>query len=147
MINEIKDAANKVGITTLITNSDERIETQLNRITRIEDLPIMLVSWDIESTIEFGQNGFFNNPASQITLLLMTKSETKEKKEYEDTSEKMGQLFIKFARALNDSLVLSYRGQGFPLKNISYKLVPKHGLGKHSGVLGKFTMFSKIDNC
>ena len=58
MIQDIKIAAEACGITAVITNSSERIETQLNRITGIEDLPILLCSWDFETTINFKNNSY-----------------------------------------------------------------------------------------
>ena len=47
-----------------------KIETQLNRITGHEQLPIMLVSWDLETTLTFDEHGFLNNPSTKIVLLL-----------------------------------------------------------------------------
>ena len=44
MISNIKKAADNVGITAIITNSTEKIEVQLNKITSLEDLPLMLIS-------------------------------------------------------------------------------------------------------
>ena len=73
-IADIKEAAKESGITAVITNSTERIETQLNKITGIEQLPIMLVSWDLETELTFDDNGFLNNPSTKVVLLLMTKS-------------------------------------------------------------------------
>ncbi len=58
MISEIKQAASAIGITTVITNSNERIESQLNRLTGIEDLPILLISWDIDTDLDFDATGF-----------------------------------------------------------------------------------------
>ena len=149
MIADIKTAAEAVGITAVITNSKEKIETQLNRITRIEDLPLMLVSWDLESTIEFDQHGFLTNPVTNVVVLLMDKAQDTSKEEAENTAEEMALLFQKFCRSLYSQLVQYQQVQGQDmLTNISYSLAPQYGLGKHSGVLGRFTMQSQsVDNC
>tara|TARA_R110002126_G_scaffold50551_10_gene139285 strand:- start:4900 stop:5349 length:450 start_codon:yes stop_codon:yes gene_type:complete len=149
MIADIKLAAESVGITAVITNSKEKIETQLNRITRIEDLPLMLVSWDLESTIDFNEHGFLTNPITNVVVLLMDKAEDTSKDEAENTSEAMALLYQSFCKALYSHLVKYQQVQGQEmLSNISYSLAPQYGLGKHSGVLGRFTMQSQsIDNC
>lgn len=149
MIADIKTAAEAVGITAVITNSKEKIETQLNRITRIEDLPLMLVSWDLESTIEFDQHGFLTNPVTNVVVLLMDKAQDTSKEEAENTAEEMALLYQKFCRSLYSQLVQYQQVQGQDmLTNISYSLAPQYGLGKHSGVLGRFTMQSQsVDNC
>lgn len=149
MIADIKTAAEAVGITAVITNSKEKIETQLNRITRIEDLPLMLVSWDLESTIEFDQHGFLTNPVTNVVVLLMDKAQDASKEEAENTAEEMALLYQKFCRSLYSQLVQYQQVQGQDmLTNISYSLAPQYGLGKHSGVLGRFTMQSQsVDNC
>ena len=147
MIDEITTAAKSVGITAIITNSTEKIETQLNKITGIEELPIMLVSWDYETSVTFDESGFVNNPSTNIVLLLMTKADSKLKNELEEASESMGALFIEFAKTLNSNLkVLTKNGEN-ALSSVNYKNVPRHGAGVHSGVLGKFTMLSTVTNC
>jgi hypothetical protein len=148
MIAEIKSAAESVGITAVITNSTEKIEVQLNRITGMEDLPIMLVSWDLDATTSFNDNGFLNNPVIDVVCLLMTKAEDPSKDEAEIASEEMYFLYLKFIQALRDILspkLINYNDQ--PITNIGCKLVPKHGLGKHSGVMGRFSMITGITNC
>ena len=149
MIADIKTAAEAVGITAVITNSKEKIETQLNRITRIEELPLMLVSWDLESTISFDEHGFLTNPVTNCVVLLMDKAVDTTKEEAENTSEEMALLYQKFCRSLYSELVKYQQVQGQDmLTNISYSLAPQYGLGKHSGVLGRFTMQSQsVDNC
>lgn len=149
MIADIKTAAEAVGITAVITNSKEKIETQLNRITRIEELPLMLVSWDLESTISFDEHGFLTNPVTNCVVLLMDKAIDGSKDEAENTSEEMALLYQKFCQSLYSQLVKYQQVQGQEmLTNISYSLAPQYGLGKHSGVLGRFTMQSQsIDNC
>jgi len=149
MIAEIKAAAESVGITAIVTNSTDKIETQLNKITGIEKLPIMLVSWDYETTITFDVNGFVNPPSTNIVALLMTKAESKEKKDLESASESMGLLFIEFVKKLNDTLklVIRLKENENALSSINFKNVPQHGAGKHSGVLGKFNILTSITNC
>tara|TARA_R110002050_G_scaffold2544_6_gene14653 strand:+ start:1925 stop:2374 length:450 start_codon:yes stop_codon:yes gene_type:complete len=149
MIADIKTAAEAVGITAVITNSKEKIETQLNRITRIEELPLMLVSWDLESTIDFNEHGFLTNPVTNCVVLLMDKADDTSKDEAENTAEEMALLYQSFCKALYSQLVQYQQVQGQEmLTNISYSLAPQYGLGKHSGVLGRFTMQSQsVDNC
>jgi hypothetical protein len=149
MIADIKTAAESVGITAVITNSKEKIETQLNRITRVEDLPLMLVSWDLESTIDFDEHGFLNNPVTNVVVLLMDKAEDSSKELAENTAEEMAMLYQSFCRALYSELIQYQKVQGQDmLTNISYSLAPQYGLGKHSGVLGRFTMQSQsVSNC
>ena len=148
MISEIKEAADIVGITAFITNSDSKIETQLNRITDIADLPSMLVSWDLTTLLEFDTHGLLKNPSTPVVCLLMSKAETLEKELMEDKAEEMGLLFIEFVKVLRGILVRTNRDNtASVLTAIEYQLVPKHGLGKHSGIIGKFTMRTGIDNC
>ena len=149
MIADIKTAAESVGITAVITNSKEKIETQLNRITRVEDLPLMLVSWDLESTIDFDEHGFLNNPVTNVVVLLMDKAEDSSKEVAESTAEGMATLYQSFCKALYSQLIQYQKVQGQDmLTNISYSLAPQYGLGKHSGVLGRFTMQSQsVNNC
>lgn len=149
MIDEITSAAKEVGINVTITNSTEKIETQLNKITGIEELPIMLVSWDYETAVTFDSNGFINPPSTKIVLLLMTKAESKEKVELELSSKTMGSLFVEFVRVLNTNMKLKIRlseGEN-ALSGVTFKNIPRHGLGVHSGVLGQFSMLSTITNC
>lgn len=144
MKNEIENAASQVGITAIVTNSTEKIETQLNRITGTEKLPILLVSWDYKVNLDFDQNGFLNNPNSNIVCLLMTKAESTSKADMEEASEAMGILFQKFVVKLNNALKVYTKGGGNSLSNISYTNVPRHGAGRHSGVLGGFNMKTNI---
>ena len=149
MIADITIPAEAVGITAVITNSKEKIETQLNRITGIEDLPLMLISWDMESTIDFDEHGFLTNPVTNVVALLMDKAEDTMKETAEATAEAMGLLYQSFLVKLRNQLIQYQKVQGQDMvTDISYTLVPKHGLGKHSGILGRFTMQSQIvDNC
>lgn len=148
MITEIEQACTDVGITAIITNSRERLETQLNRIQSVDTLPIMLISWDIETNLSFDSNGFLNNPASSIVCLLMDKSSDTKKETMEATAEAMGVLYQQFIVKLNQNIKFDQRDNENPLSNISYKLVPDHGAGKHSGILGRFNIKTKVDpNC
>lgn len=148
MIEDIQTAGESVGITTILTNSNEKIEAQLNRITGFEQLPIMLVSWDLETTLTFNENGFLRNPSTNVVCLLMDKSDDKTKDEREKTANDMGGLFQSFCQALY-SLLIQYQTESPEniLTGITYQLVPKHGAGQHSGVLGRFTMETAIINC
>jgi len=148
MIGDIKLAGEEVGITTLVTNSNEKIETQLNRITGFEQLPIMLVSWDLDTSLVFNSNGFLKNPSTKVVCLLMSKAEDTSKDEMEETANEMGVLFQQFCQKLYERLV-PYQKEGPEniLTEIGYKLVPKHGAGKHSGIMGRFTMATEIINC
>lgn len=148
MIQDVKLAAESVGITAVITNSRDKIETQLNRITGIEDLPLMLCSWDFESTITFNEHGDLNNPSTKVVVLLMDKASDTTKDEAESTAEEMGLLFQKFIKALYSQLIPYQKQIGTDiLTDIGYTLAPQHGLGKHSGILGRFTMQTAIANC
>ena len=148
MIAQIKQAAQQAGITAIITNSDSKIESQLNRITDLSDLPIMLISWDLTSSYEFDQNGFLKNPTTPVVCLVMSKAESVEKQDMEDKAEEMRELFITFIQSLYKILMPFNKDSSTPvLSQINTKLIPKHGLGKHSGILGRFTMKSEITNC
>ena len=148
MISEIKKAAEAVGITAIITNSDQKLQTQLNRITDLAELPSMLVSWDLTTSLEFDKNGFLKNPSTPIVCLLMSKADSKEKDVMEAKAEEMGQLYIKFIEQLYSDLIATNRDSTTPvISGAQYQLVPKHGLGQHSGIVGRFTMKTGLDNC
>ena len=145
IIKNMKTAAEAVGINLFITNSEEKIETQLNRLTHQEDLPIMLVSWDIDVQLEFDQNGFIRNPDVNIVCLLLDKPEDMLKENAEETAENMAALYVDFLRELYKSQINVMKEAGVsPITNIGYKLVPRHGAAKHSGVLGRFTVQDEI---
>ena len=148
MISNIKKAADNVGITAIITNSTEKIEVQLNKITSLEDLPLMLISWDLDASVSFNDSGFLENPVIDVVCLLMTKPEDLSKDEMESAAEEMYYLYLDFIQELRtilSPLLKNYQSQ--PITNIGCKLVPKHGLGKHSGVMGRFSMITAISNC
>ena len=148
MIQDIKTAAESVGLTAVITNSRDKIETQLNRITGVEDLPLMLVSWDLETTISFNEHGDLENPSTKVVVLVMDKASDTSKEEAENTAEDMAALFQKFTKALYDQLIQYQKVIGGEMiTDVGYTLAPQHGLGKHSGVLGRFTMQTAIVNC
>lgn len=162
MIQLIKDSAQAVGITLVITNSEEGIETQLNNlthktergdlnnpttITRGTDLPIMLISWDIDTDLVFNSNKFLDNPSSKIVALLMKKATDLKKDTLELASQEMGVLFTQFIVDLNDRLTPYMRTTASSITNCGYKLVPRYGKGKHSGVLARWTMKTGLDVC
>lgn len=141
----IKASAEKYGIGAIITNSDAKIETQLNNITRAEDLPIMLISWDITTDLVFDANGFLENPTSPIVALLMTKADTLKKEEMEEAAQRMGNLFVYFIQDLYQSLIPFQKNSTPPITGVSYLNLPVYGMGKHSGVLCKWTMKTGIE--
>jgi len=147
MIESIEQAASSVGINTFITNSNERIEAQLNRIARIEDMPIMLVSWDLQTTLDFDDSGFLKNPSTSVVALLVTKAEDTTHAEFKRSAEEMGVLFTSFVNNLNDTLRTYQRSGDNAISGAGYTLVPRHGGGAHSGVLGRFTMQTEIVLC
>lgn len=162
MIQLIKATATAVGIAAAITNSADKIETQLNSlthkeekgdskdpntVTRVTDLPIMLISWDIDTELNFNINGNLDNPLSSVTALLMKKADTLEKTVLEDASVEMGSLFQVFIQELYERLAPFQRSSTTPITNCTYKLVPRYGMGKHSGVLCKWKMKTQLDVC
>tara|TARA_R110000737_G_scaffold183478_2_gene207044 strand:- start:2042 stop:2500 length:459 start_codon:yes stop_codon:yes gene_type:complete len=150
MIQQIKDSAEAVGVIAFITNSTEKIETQLDSLTKDSDEPIMLISWDIVTDLEFDENGFLKNPASSITALLLEKAYDNTKAEYERSAERMAEVFKKFIQDLYTRLIKFQKTNEPTITAANYQLVPKYGLGKHSGVLSKWKMsseVSKISNC
>ena len=146
MIDLIKEAALEVGISAVFTNSEERIETQLNALTREADSPVFLISWDIDTDLNFDTNGFLENPSSVITALLVKKAESMKKADLEFASQQMGSLFQVFLQKLYDKLIPFQKNSDSPITNATYKLVPAHGAGKHSGALCKWTMKTEISN-
>jgi len=147
VISNLKTTCKQVGIEAVISNSKERIETQLNKVTGIQNLPIMLVSWDMESTMEFDDNGFLKNPNTNAVILLMGKATDLTKENMELKAEEMADLFQVFIQKLNANLVKYNRENGPSVTGINYTLAPMYGSGKHSGVLGRFSMIDKIINC
>lgn len=145
MIKYIKEVANEVGINTIFSNSEERIETQLNRLTREEDVPIMLIAWDIDTNLEFDTNGFLKNPSSNITAILVRKPEDLTSDMSLETSLEMVILFQKFIQKLNDKLKPLLKDYITPLSNITYKLIPKYGAGKHSGIFAKWNQKNVLE--
>lgn len=162
MIQLIKDSATAVGIALVISNSEQGIEIQLNslthkvekanpdnpsEVTRVTDLPIMLISWDIDTDLTFNVNGFLDNPSSKIVALLMKKATDMKKATLEDASEEMAVLFLQFIQDLNQRLIPYMRNSTQPITQCGYKLVPKYGSGKHSGILARWTMKTGLDVC
>lgn len=149
VIDIIKSTAKQVGITAVVTNSDSKLQTQLNRLKDASNDPMALISWDLTSTVTFDDNGFLNNPTTPVTMLLMSKSESPTKENMELKAEEMGELFIKFIKTLRGALVKYNRSisSNSILTGIQFQLVPKYGLSQHSGIIGRFTMISSIENC
>ena len=147
MTAEIIKAADAVGIAAFVTDSKNKLETQLNNLTRQGDSAIMLVSWDINTSLTFDEHGFLDNPESNITALLLGKPEELSRNEFKDMSDEMGELFQLFIRQLRDDLVQVQVTTNAPITDVSYLAVPKYGSGKHSGVLAKWTMKTGIANC
>lgn len=145
MIQYIKQAAIDSGISSVITNSEEKIETQLNSLTKDVNTPIMLISWDIDTDLNFDDNGLLENPLSVITALLMTKASDMKKESMEAGTDSMAFLYQVFLQKLYKILVPLQRSSGSPITEASYKRVPNHGAGKHSGVLCRWTMKSEIN--
>lgn len=145
MIETIELAANNVGISTFITNSEDKIDIQLSRLTRDVDKPSMLVSWDINVDLSFDENGFLENPAADIVCLLMSKPTDRTKDTAEEVSNNMALKFQEFIQELYKILVPKMKGQTKPITNVNYKHVPIHGVGKHSGVLAKWTMRNGLE--
>jgi hypothetical protein len=143
----LTEAADAAGIELLITNSKERIETQLNSLSRESDSPIMLINWDLETTYKFNDNGFLDNPATAVVCLLMKKAEDLSKDELQATAEEMEALFQVFLQKLYSILAPVQRNQNVPITSPSSKNLPAYGMGKHSGILGKFTVSKDISNC
>ena len=144
MIAQIQEAALNVDISTFITNSEDKIDIQLSRLTRDENKPSMLVSWDIDVSLSFDNNGFLENPSANIVCLLMTKPEDRTKLTAEEASQAMAKKFEEFIQELWKILIPKMKASTPPLTNVTYKYVPVHGLGKHSGVLGKWTMRNSL---
>lgn len=145
IIELIEASAKRFLINSIITNSDVKIETQLNNLTRIEDTPTMLISWDIVTDLVFDQNGFLENPSSPITALLMTKASTLEKKDMEEAAGRMGELFIHFIQDLHKSLMPYQKTNTPAITGASFTRLPVYGMGKHSGVLCKWVMKTGIE--
>jgi hypothetical protein len=146
IIKNLKAAAKSVGINAFITNSQEKIETQLNRLTRAEDLPIMLISWDLKAAMQFNQHGYIDNPPIAVTSLLLTKAEDKSKEAAEEAAEEMFSLFVKFLQTLSATQRVLIKTNDTPITNISVQLIPLHGMAQHSGVMGTFTVKAAFNN-
>jgi hypothetical protein len=145
MIDQIEQAAVNVGISTFITNSEDKIDIQLSRLTRDKNKPTMLVSWDIDVNLSFDSSGFLENPSANIVCLLMSKPKNTTKVTAEETSKSMALKFEQFIQELWKILSPKMKAQTPPLSNVTYKYVPIHGAGKHSGVLGKWTMRNTLE--
>src|SRR5690554_6681187 len=146
IIKNIKQAAKEVGVKAVITNSDEKLETQLNRLTKAGDLPIMLISWDIDFTIQFDSHGFMDNPRASIVCVVLDKPEDISKLEAEDIAIETAQINKMCVISRNNIVKPKTKNRIIPTPNAQYKLVPRHGIAKHSGVLGRFVVSDEITN-
>lgn len=141
MIDKIKTACSNVGVEAVILNSDRGISAQLNSLTKDMDLPIMLLSWDIESVISFDENGNLTTPVASLTVLLLKKPYELTRGEFIDCSEEMQNTFFNFLKVLRPLLIGEMRSMSDePIFNIKTKLVPSYGTSKHSGVMASFNM-------
>ena len=126
----------------------QKIEVQLNNNINSAQAPTMLISWDIDTTLAFDENGFLKNPSATIIALLVKKAIDTTKAEAEKASEEMGYLFREFIKDLYTRMVPFQKDIAEPpISNASYKLAPAHGAGKHSGILSRWTMRDAIINC
>lgn len=148
VVSSIEKAAESAGIAAFISNSEERIENQLNKLTRHEDLPIMLVSWDLESSVSFDENGFLTPPNTNVIALLMGKAEYNTAESRKEKIEEIEKLLHVFLRGLYADLVhFNHGSASSPLTNVGYTHNPIYGPGKHSGLLVRWTMISEANNC
>lgn len=143
----IEEVAAQFGISCVVTTSAERISATLNRITKVEQLPVALINWDINTNITFDNDGFLNNPQSSVTMLMMDKAETTEYPKMLETSENVKSLFISFIEALNNKLRLTQRRGQNAVNNVNATLVPKNGAGQHSGIIATFNVDIPIVRC
>lgn len=142
----IRKVAKDVGIAeVIILDSETDVKTQLSRLTGEEHLPILLISWDIEFKLEFDENGFIQYPPASIVALLLNKPEEKTASTMQKLSEEVGILFTKFIQALNTYMRPLTDEQ--PITGAAYKLLPKHGITYHTGVLGRFTVKTNFNKC
>ena len=146
-LTNLKTAAEQAGIKAFVTNSETSLETQLRRLTKEEDLPIMLVSWDSEVRVEFDTNGFLKNPSIAVTVLLLTKPEDLNKDTAESAAQEMGEVYKSFLQKLFTLQSPIAKDPAVVITNATYKLVPWHSISKHSGCLGKFSVIDSVVNC
>ena len=114
---------------------------------RNEELPIALVNWDLQTDINFDSDGFLDNPSTNVTMLLMDKSETRDYSDMIDKSEEIGDLFVQFIQVLNNALRQFNRKGENAVSGANYTIVPKHGAGYHSGVIATFNLKTPIRRC
>jgi hypothetical protein len=107
----------------------------------------MLISWDIDTELNFNVHSFLDNPDSKIVALLMKKATDLKKQTLEDASEEMALLFRQFIQDLYNRLIPYMRTSTTPITGAGYKLVPRYGSGKHSGILARWKMKTGLDVC
>lgn len=143
-ISLIKTAAESVGITAVVSDSETNLKTQLNRLKDDADDPQALIGWDLVTTTEFDLNGFLTTPKTPVVMLLMSKADSREKDDREAKSEEMVALFFKFLEELRGNLVSVNRTEEPTqiITGIEATNMPKYGMSQHAGCVGKFTMIS-----
>lgn len=147
MIAQLTEAATAAGIKLVVTNSRETIDAQINKLTREEDSPQMLISWDIDTTLTFDENGFLQNPSSKMVILLMGKAVDDGNEAKLLKAQEVGVLFQQFCQNLYGILVKTNKDSTSPITEAGYQLVPLYGKGHHSGVIGRLTANAPILNC
>lgn len=143
VIKALKEAAEEVGISLFETNSTENGDTQINKLTRESDLPLMMLSWDMKANVSFDSHGFVNNVQFDTQTILITKAEILTAEKMNEAAQEMGSLYVSFLQALNLNLRKQLKaedGKLTPVINASYVHFPAYGAGKHSGVLGNFSV-------
>lgn len=144
LIANIREAASGVGVQTVITNSNEALETQLRRLNKEINSPTLLISWDMDKALSFNDNGYLNDPKVSIVSLLLSKPEDLTKEEAEKVAEEMGAVFEKFLSGLYQLQSVLIQNPKETITSASYKLLPRYGIHKHAGVLGKFTVADSV---
>lgn len=144
LITNIRTAASEVGVEAIITNSNEALETQLRRLNKETNLPILLISWDMDKALSFNSNGYLNDPKVSIVSLLLSKPEDLTKEEAEKVAEEMGAIFEQFLMKLYNLQAVLIQDPAEVITAATYKLLPRYGIHKHSGVLGKFTVADAV---
>ncbi len=139
MLTDLKAVALATGFTIIIAKSDTTVKDQLNRITKLEELPIALITWELNVNVEFDDGGRLMNPKTQITMLLVDKATDLSKDNMELKAEEVGNLFIKFMRNYRTHLFNNTNVKQNPITGISFTYAPSFGAGKHSGILARFT--------
>ncbi len=146
MIQDIEAAAKKADINAFVLNDKDSIPMQLTNLSD-KGLPTMLVSWNIKPRVDFDTNGFMKNPVAEITALLVKKADSNRKDDSWTIAEEMASLYTVFLKELYTILAPYAKNLVIPITNAGWEMVPRHGAGKHSGIVGTFTMILEITAC